>query len=331
MRQSWFPFLLGLLFLVAIIQQGNTLGRQMTENNSSPEPVATGNSGTLWHGTNHLQIPFGTAQGNLAWYGYELIANTSFYLGPKGTAGQISNAMNCQNCHLGAGTLPFANNFGKVYATYPQFRSRSNKVQSIYGRINDCLERSMNGKLLDTASLEIRAMYAYIQWLGQDVPKGNNPAGTGVPKLEYINRAASPDEGKKVYVATCQSCHGANGQGQPNVGGTGYIYPPLWGAGSYNDGAGLYRLSSFAGFVKYNMPFGADYNKPQLTTEEAWDVAAFVNSQPRPHKDQSMDWKNIRLKPADVPFGPYPDSFSTQQHKYGPYKPIIEAAKRRGN
>ena len=36
-------------------------------------------------------------------YGQELIAHTSKYLGPKGSVAQITNGMNCQNCHLQAG------------------------------------------------------------------------------------------------------------------------------------------------------------------------------------------------------------------------------------
>jgi thiosulfate dehydrogenase len=51
-------------------------------------------------------------------------------------------------------------------------------------------------------------------------------------------------------------------------------------------------------------------------------VAAFVNSQSRPHKDQSKDWPNIARKPIDFAFAPYQDSFSEKQHKYGPYLPI---------
>jgi thiosulfate dehydrogenase len=51
-------------------------------------------------------------------------------------------------------------------------------------------------------------------------------------------------------------------------------------------------------------------------------VAAFVNSQSRPHKDQSKDWPNIARKPIDFSFAPYQDSFSEKQHKYGPYLPI---------
>lgn len=70
------------------------------------------------------------------------------------------------------------------------------------------------------------------------------------------------------------------------------------------------------------MPQGADYHSPQLSNEEAWDVAAFVNSQPRPSKDLSKDWPDISKKPVDHPFGPYADPFNEQQHKYGPYGPI---------
>jgi thiosulfate dehydrogenase len=70
------------------------------------------------------------------------------------------------------------------------------------------------------------------------------------------------------------------------------------------------------------MPFGATYQNPQLSDEEAWNVAAFVNSQPRPHKDQRKDYPDLTKKPIDLPFGPYADRFSIRQHKYGPFKPI---------
>jgi thiosulfate dehydrogenase len=230
--------------------------------------------------------------------------------------------MNCQNCHLDGGTLPFANNFGKVYPTYPQFGARSNGIKTIYGRINDCMERSLNGKAMDSTTKEMRAIYAYLKWLGDDVPKGYIRAGTGLPKIKFLPVAANPSNGRKIYQLTCQSCHGINGEGQPNPDGTGYIYPPLWGNSSYNDGAGLYRTGSFAAFVKTSMPFGADYHEPKLTDEEAWDVAAFVNSQPRPHMDQSHDWKKLQSKPVDFPFGPFTDSFSELRHKYGPFADI---------
>ncbi|MFN4286585.1 MAG: c-type cytochrome [Lacibacter sp.] len=277
----------------------------------------------VWTGPSANQIPYySRPDGPEIWYGRELIAHTAKYLGPKGSVMQISNGMNCQNCHLDAGTKPWGNNYGAVYSTYPKFRARSGTEETIYKRVNDCFERSLNGKALDTNGREMKAIYAFIKWLGEKVPKGTAPKGSGIEELKYLDRAADPVRGKAVYVQKCQTCHGANGEGMMGIDGNEYQYPPLWGPHSYNTGAGLYRLSRFAGYVKNNMPQGADYHNPQLSVEEAWDVAAFVNSQPRPVKDLSGDWPDISKKPVDHPFGPFADPFSEAQHKYGPFGPI---------
>ena len=260
----------------------------------------------------------------LVLYGKELIANTAEYLGPKGSVSQISNGMNCQNCHLSAGTQPWGNNYFAVQANYPKFRERSGAVENQVKRVNDCFERSLNGKALDSTSREMKAILAYIKWVGSDVPNKNTPRGAGIFKIKGLKRPTDPEKGKFVYQQKCQSCHQGNGEGIMAEKGKGYTYPPLWGKHSYNNGAGLYRISNFAGYVKYNMPLGATYDRPQLTDEEAWDVAAFVNSMPRPEKDLSKDWPNIAGKPFDHPFGPYADPYSEKQHKYGPYKPIKE-------
>jgi thiosulfate dehydrogenase len=236
---------------------------------------------------------------------------------------QITNGMNCQNCHLQAGGKAWGNNYAAVFSTYPKLRDRSGQTESIYKRVADCMERSLNGIAVDSNSREFKAIYTYIKWIGQDVQKGQKPQGSGIEKLAYLDRAADPVKGQVVYTAQCVSCHGANGEGQLTPDEIEYAYPPLWGPHSYNDGAGLYRISSFAGYVKNNMPFAvATHKNPTLTNEECWDVAAYVNSQPRPHKDQSKDWPNYSKKPIDFAFGPYADNFSETEHKYGPYKPI---------
>lgn len=260
-------------------------------------------------------------------YGKELIANTSLYLGPKGKVRSISNGMNCQNCHLDAGTRPWGNNYGAVLSTYPKFRGRSGTIENIQKRINDCFERSLNGKGLDSNSREMLAMKSYIEFVGQFVPKDSIPAGSGIWKLKNLKRPADPINGQVAYEQKCVTCHGQNGEGVMNADGTAYTYPPLWGVHSYNIGAGLYRLSRFAGYIKANMPYGATYDKPQLTDEESWDIAAYVNSRPRPHKDLSKDWPKISAKPVDHPFGPYDDDFSEVQHKFGPFKPIEDFKK----
>lgn len=281
---------------------------------------------TVWQPPNMANLPE-NEEGTLILYGRELIAHTADYLGPKGSVAHISNGMNCQNCHLDAGTKIMGNNYAAVFSTYPKFRARSGGIESVVKRISDCFERSLNGTKPDSSSREMKAMVAYMRWLGQDVPEGTTPAGTGLAKLPYIDRAANPDNGRAVYKAKCQVCHGVNGAGLLPPAAAAYVYPPLWGKNSYNDGAGLYRLAAFAGYVKNNMPLGTTYQNPQLTDQEAWDLAAFVNSRPHPHKDQSHDWKDISKKPIDYPFGPYTDKFSEQQHKFGPFQPIADARK----
>lgn len=252
-------------------------------------------------------------------YGKELIAGTSKYLGPKGSVAKISNGMDCQHCHIDAGTRPYGNSFGAVASTYPKYRDRSGRIETVEYRINECMERSLNGKKLDSSGKEMKAMAAYINWLGKDVAKGVKPPGTGVPEVPFLIRASDTGKGKIIFISKCQRCHGANGAGQMKPDSTGYVYPPLWGPQSYNVSAGLYRLSRFAGFVKYNMPFTAMPSQPQLTDEEAWDVAAYVNSRQRPERYFSYDWMKINTKPVDYPFGPFADSFTALQHKYGPF------------
>ncbi|MDZ4070598.1 MAG: c-type cytochrome [Sediminibacterium sp.] len=316
-QSDWPAYLLALVVLLVIV-----LKLPMNHH----ERVLASLEDSTWHAPSLYLDPIKNNQEReLITYGKELIANTSTYLGPKGTVMQISNGMNCQNCHIDAGTKPDGNNFSAVSANYPLFRDRSGEVESIYKRVSDCFERSLNGTAPDSTSREYQAIHAYIQWLGKDVAKGSHPKGSGIKKPDFLQRAADPEKGKKVYTIYCERCHGVNGEGQVNLGNTGYSYPPLWGKNSYNTGAGLYRLSNFAGFIQSNMPFNEVSAHNKLTDEEAWDIAAYVNSQPRPIMKESHDWPDISKKPIDHPFGPYADGFSEQQHKYGPFLPIVLA------
>ncbi|MBA9079079.1 c-type cytochrome [Rufibacter quisquiliarum] len=294
----------------------------LSQSSSSTFTASTLVESEVWEAPDFSTIPSGTA-GEQIKYGQYLVAHTAKYLGPTGSVLQISNGMNCQNCHLGAGTKPFGNNYSLVASSYPKVRARSGKSENIEKRVNDCFERSLNGQPLAPNSKEMEALVAYIKWVGKDVKKGDNVKGSGLLEMEVLDRAASPELGKAVYVQKCQTCHGQVGQGMKTPGNPEYQYPPLWGKNSYNDGAGLYRISNFARYVKANMPLGATHRNPQLTDEDAWDVAAYVNTMPRPKKNIQKDWPDISKKPFDHPFGPYKDSYSEHQHKYGPFKPIM--------
>lgn len=259
---------------------------------------------------------------NLIRYGKVLIDSTSKYFGPHGKIASITNGLDCQNCHRESGTKLFTNNFLTVASTYPKYRERSGRNESVEWRINECMQRSLNGEPIDSLSKEMKAMVAYIKWTGKNIKKNVKVTGAGSEELPFLERSANPLQGKLIYAAKCRSCHGENGEGKSFAGDVAYLYPPLWGTHSYAVSAGMYRISKLASFIKSNMPLGATYIDPQLSNEEAWDLAAFINTQPHPKKIFATDWPKISGKPVDHPYGPYSDNFSERQHKYGPFDPI---------
>jgi Cytochrome c len=321
LKSSWFPLLLSLLIVAIIVVQLIGRSKQKIKAETSHGIF---NENASWSAPPEEEIPVGQ-EGDQIRYGRELIRNTALYFGPKGFIARISNGMNCQNCHLDAGTRLFANPFAAVNATYPRFRERSGKKETIEFRINDCFERSLDGQKPDNNGEEMKAMVAYIKWVGKNVPAGYKPKGSGIENLPYLNRMADTNNGKLIYQLKCRRCHGTNGEGILSIDSVTFTYPPLWENRSYNTSAGMFTLSKLAGFIKKNMPFDEASNQiPGLTNEQAWDVAAYINSKPRHAKFFANDWPDIAKKPVDYPFGPYIDNFSELQHKYGPFEPIIK-------
>lgn len=180
-----------------------------------------------------------------------------------------------------------------------------------------------------TDAPEMRTLVAYIDFLSTNVPKGETLPGLGVGSMPELSRAADPARGKTVFQKVCVACHGTDGLGVRNSLPTsdfGYMIPPLWGTDSFNNGAGMARLSVAANFIHFNMPHGTDYMNLQVSVEDAWDVAAYMLSQPRPTKEGlAKDFPNLLQKPVDTPYGPYADGFSADQHRYRPFGPIREA------
>jgi thiosulfate dehydrogenase len=274
-------------------------------------------------------------QGRLVRRGRDLITATYAHIGPQVPAladRYAGNNLACGNCHLEAGTKKFGLALFGLYGEYPRYNARSGEEITIEGRVNGCMLRSMNGQALPLDAPQMQAIVAYIKFLSTGVPPGQEMPGLGVGKMPELTRAAEPSRGEPIYARACAPCHGPDGAGVrrsiPSVD-LGYIMPPLWGPDSFNDGAGMARLITAANFVHFNMPHGTDYLNPQLTAEEAWDLAAFMISQPRPHKaGLDRDFPDLLQKPVDTPFGPYADGFSEQQHKYGPFGPIRAALSR---
>jgi thiosulfate dehydrogenase len=274
------------------------------------------------------------AWGNMVHLGRDLTVATYAHLGPEAVDPSkryaVSN-LSCQNCHLEAGTKKFGLPFKGVFADFPQYRAREAEVGTLEDRINGCMTRSLNGRPLPLDSEEMKAFVAYIKFLSTGRPIGGRTPGRGSGEMPELARAADPAAGAKVFAENCAACHGANGQGKRAgaVGdGKGYEFPPLWGPDSFNDGAGMARLISAANFIHSNMPKGTTADQPALTPEQAWDVAAYMESKKRPQKaDLDKDYAVRTEKPADAGYGPYVDSFSQDQHKYGPFQPIRDKLK----
>jgi thiosulfate dehydrogenase len=270
--------------------------------------------------------------GRLVRRGRDLITATYAHVGPAVTdpaKRYAGNNLACANCHLRAGTKKFGIPLWGLWDDFPAYSARIGADITIEQRINSCMERSMNGKPLPVDAPEMQAFVAYIKFLSTGVKKGRKLSGLGAGKMPFLKRAADPVRGKQVYARACSICHGTDGAGvrrnreDPTLG---YLNPPLWGPDSFNDGAGMSRLTDAANFIHFNMPNGTSFDDPYLGQADAWDVAAYVISQPRPKKaGLDKDFPNLLLKPVDASYGPYADTFSEKQHKYGPFGPIEQA------
>lgn len=269
--------------------------------------------------------------GRLVRYGKELTERTFAYLGPEVKDARMryaGNNLSCASCHEAAGTKPFAIPWVGAFATFPQYRAREDDVSTLEERVNGCMERSMAGKPLPLGGREMKAFITYMHFLSRDVPVGARVQGQGLPAFKAPARRADTAAGAKVYADKCASCHGAEGAGlrAGAVGSAvGYTFPPLWGQDSFNNGAGMNRLLFASAFVKNNMPFGTTHAQPQLTDDEAYDVAAFALSHARPVKaNLERDFPARWNKPVDAAFPPYVTGAPADQHQYGPFGPLQE-------
>lgn len=190
----------------------------------------------------------------------------------------VGNGLSCQNCHLDSGRKAGSAPMWAAYVAFPAYRSKNRKVNTLAERIQGCFRFSENGRAPAQSSPTMTALLSYFYWMAQGAPTGAQMAGRGYPALKAAPAAPSAERGAAVFVSHCAVCHGSDGQGTRLAGGA-YVFPPLWGPQSFNDGAGMHTLKIAAAFIKANMPYG---EANSLTPQQAWDVAAFVLSHPRP-------------------------------------------------
>lgn len=224
------------------------------------------------------------------------LGQSIFNATPGNVKAYVGNGLACTSCHLNGGTVAYAAPLVGLWGVFPEFVARSDRVETLADRINDCFVRSMNGRALPVDSNEMRALLAYTAWLSTGVPTGSSVVGRGFADLAAPPRAPDKGRGEHVYTQQCAACHGADGGGLRVAGGP-YTFPPLWGPQSFNDGAGMARVSIAAAFVHAKMPLGRGGS---LSVQDAFDVAAYFTAQPRPvFGAKAADWPRGG-KPADA-------------------------------
>lgn len=254
------------LLFFGLIQNGDTRAQPARVGRATMRE-AEGIPEVPWTHPNPQSIPAGKL-GESIRMGRNIILDT-----PKYASAYVGNKMKCADCHLKEGTQSYASPLAGLTTIFPAFTKRDGRVITIERRIQECFERSENGTPPPSESPQMVAIVAYMNWLSGGIPMGSTVKGRGLLWLQsppHIDPAA----GAKLYAQRCAACHGTNGKG---FAGT---FPALWGPDAFNDGAGMSHVQKMAAFVKANMP----QNSPgSLTVQQAYDVAAFVTSQPRPH------------------------------------------------
>ncbi|MEH7441413.1 c-type cytochrome [Bacillus sp. JJ1122] len=219
-------------------------------------------------------------------YGHQLMMETNNVADEY-----VGNNLSCASCHANGGIVKEEAPMVGLSAVYPEYRPREGEVYTLEDRINGCMIRSMNGKMLPSDSKEMRAMIAYLQYMSEGVPAGSELPWRA-PKEPKKFPVPSVQDGEKLYAQSCASCHAGDGSGTgPTTG------PAVLGEKSFNDGAGMSRLTKMAGYVQKNMPKGQGGT---LSDQDAINVAGYILSQDRPEfKGYEGDWPKGG-RPADI-------------------------------
>lgn len=214
------------------------------------------------------------------------------------------NGLRCTSCHLDNGTRATAMSWLGSAARYPRYRSRPGYEETMARRINECIARSLAGRMLPEDGRDMRDMIAYMETLR------SQPRPAPVDSIKLAGNVAIGETG---YAQQCARCHAADGNGNP-----AFAAPAVWGADSYSIGAGMSRQNTLATFLRHNMPYD---RADTLSAREAADIAAYVLSLPRQdHPGKERDWPNAD-PPPDVAYAT--DAARAAGRPLPPARPVI--------
>jgi thiosulfate dehydrogenase len=203
----------------------------------------------------------------------------------------VGGNLNCTSCHLDEGRRGNAAPLAGAFARFPKYMDRSGAVVTIEDRVNYCFTRSLAGSKLPSDSREMQDIVAYLAFLSKGVPNGEHVRAEGLAKLPELSGDST--RGHALFIDNCGRCHGGDGAGMAPA------FPALWGPKSFSIGASMARQERAASFIKHNMPFD---RAGTLTDQQAFDIAAFITSMPRPDSPgKETDWPTGGA-PLDVPY-----------------------------
>ena len=252
--------------------------------------------------------------GRMVKLGQDIAMNTATHPLTKKLVG---NTLSCKSCHLQENANGYPGT-GKGLSTwigtatvFPAYSKREKTLQTLEDRSNNCFMRSMGGKRLENGSEASLALATYISWLSTGMPmkmdekRPVTPSKSqfyadGQKKFKAIVEKSTHKNylnGKKVFEASCASCHQANGSGMFPA------FPALWGFDyegknlAFNAGAGLADPKKSATWIQDNMPL---YQEQTLSDQDAADVALYVDSQPRGSFDLAEGIKDTKVYNSKV-------------------------------
>ena len=203
----------------------------------------------------------------------------------------VGGNLNCTSCHLDEGRRGNAAPLAGAFARFPKYMDRSGAVVTIEDRVNYCFTRSLAGSKLPSDSREMQDIVAYLAFISKGVPNGEHVRAEGLAKMADLSGDST--RGRALFTDNCARCHGGDGAGMAPA------FPALWGPRSFSIGASMARQERAASFIQHNMPF----DRPgTLTDQQAFDIAAFITSMPRPDSPgKESDWP-AGGTPPDVPY-----------------------------
>jgi len=275
------------------------------------------------------------ADADLVRQGFQLFTNT-----PAATPRFTASGMTCANCHLNQGQRELAFPLVGTSGMFPEYNNRAGRSFSLEDRIVGCFYRSENAvhgsdngglaaarsgtvpsphtvntdtPLLPTVdSEEVVALAAYLRYLSEGYTPGEDPPWrkkNQIPRESLLPiDTLDPQRGEAIYTELCVNCHGPEGQGV-QVGDK--KAGPLWGPRSWNDGAGMTRFYTLAGFIRYAMPY---LDPGVLSDEDAQHVSAFIISKPRPSYPYKDEDYQVEPLPVDAAFYGFDDIEGASGH-----------------